>query len=119
MSFKDRLSFESLDDYGADKEKIWFEVLDIGVEGYNLLLLVHALVEYLTTQGRGIPLKLIEKFDNDNPDSPEPGDEEDAPYRNEHCLATGIERLLCSYLNIPWRVYEKTLDKALEVYHHD
>jgi hypothetical protein len=111
--FKDQIRNGQLDDYGVDGERLWFEIKDTGIEGYNLLLLIHAIVEYLLTEGRGIPLAMIDKFDEDHPDSEEPGDEVNAPYRNEHCLSIGIERIICAYLNIPWKVYEERLIKSL------
>lgn len=113
VAFMNRMAYDTLDDYGSDRERIWFEIKDTGVEAYNLILLVHALTEYMLTQSRGLPLALIDKFDAEHPDSEEPGDEVNAPYRNEHGLAVGIERILCAYMNIPWKVYEEALIKAL------
>lgn len=111
--FKDALRYSTLDDYGIEGNKIWFEIKDTGNLGYNLILLIHAIIEFLLTQGRGIPVALIDRFDADHPESDEPGDEMNSPYRNEHCVAVGIERILCAYLNIPWKAYEETLIKSL------
>lgn len=113
VTFPDRLMNGQLDDYGHTKDAIWLAIKDTGVEVYNLILLVHGLVEYILTQGRGLPLQLIDRFDEAHPDSEEPGDEVNSPYRNEHGIALGIERILCAYLNIPWKVYEEALLKAL------
>ena len=113
VAFQPVLANGQLDDYGHAEGKIWFTIKDTGVTGYNLILLIHALVEYILTQGRGIPLGLIDRFDEDNPELEEPGDDVNAPYRNEHSVAVGIERILCAYMNIPWKVYEEALIKAL------
>jgi len=39
----------------------------------------------------------------------EPGDDPRNPYRREHLFATGIEKLLASFLGIDWVAYEKVL----------
>jgi hypothetical protein len=115
ITFKDKLRYDTLDDYGVDvgTNRLWFDIRDTGVEGYNIILLIHALVEYILTQSRGIPVTLIDSFDERHTDSEEPGDEVNSPYRNEHNMAVGIERILCAYMNIPWKVYEEALIKSL------
>ena len=113
IEFRNDIKNDQLDDYGIDKNELWFQIKDTGVELYNLILLVHAMVEYMTTQARGIPLAIIDKFDDRHQDSEEPGDEVNSPYRNEHNMAVGIERILCAYMNIPWKVYEEALIKSL------
>jgi hypothetical protein len=40
----------------------------------------------------------------------EPGDQPDAPYREQHCFATGIERLLAARLGVCWKEYEAELE---------
>lgn len=42
----------------------------------------------------------------------EPGDELNAPYRREHCSATGIERIMCAELDFPWKEYESAIEDA-------
>ena len=113
IEFRNDIKNDQLDDYGINKNELWFQIKDTGVELYNLILLVHAMVEYMTTQARGIPLAIIDKFDDRHQDSEEPGDEVNSPYRNEHNMAVGIERILCAYMNIPWKVYEEALIKSL------
>jgi hypothetical protein len=45
----------------------------------------------------------------DNED--EPGDEPTAPYVKEHCIATGIERIMAAELDVSWKDYEAELSK--------
>lgn len=40
----------------------------------------------------------------------EPGDDENAPYRKQHCFATGIERLLAAEMDVAWHSYEAELE---------
>lgn len=92
-------------------------VSDTGNEYCNALVAVHELWEVLLCKKRGITQESVDKFDieyeknraEDNDE--EPGDQPDAPYHREHCSATGVERILCAELGIPWKVYEETLDK--------
>jgi hypothetical protein len=113
VEFRNNLHYDTLDDYGIEGNEIWFQIKDTGIEQYNLMLLIHALTEFVLTQGKGIPVSIIDKFDNMHSDSDEPGDEVNSPYRNEHGVAVGIERILCAYMNIPWKVYEERLIKSL------
>lgn len=84
-----------------------FEIVASGNRLYDRLILIHAMVEQLITETESVTEPEITKFDLEHPDSEEPGDELDAPYRNAHCVAEGIERILCGYLNIPWKTYEE------------
>jgi hypothetical protein len=52
----------------------------------------------------------VDDFDFSCPKDVEPGDHPDAPYKREHCFATGIERLLAAELGVDWTAYEHTLD---------
>jgi len=40
----------------------------------------------------------------------EPGDSPDAPYRAEHSIATGIERILAGAGGIDWQTYEEAVN---------
>ena len=88
-------------------------VSKLGNNKMELLVLLHELVEVLLTEEHNIPEPMITKFDVEYEDArqqgdlSEPGDCSMAPYKNEHCFATGIERLMCSMLNVDWLEYEK------------
>ena len=83
------------------------------------LIAVHELWEVLLCKERGISQASVDEFDmrfekerelGDHGEEEEPGDDPKAPYRSEHCSATGVERLLASLLGIDWRGYEERLD---------
>ncbi len=40
----------------------------------------------------------------------EPGDNPNAPYSMEHCMATGVERIFAAALGVSWSEYEKEID---------
>lgn len=81
------------------------------------LIAVHELVEVLLCRKDGVTQKEVDVFDRNfeanRPDGcdDEPGDDSDAPYRKQHCFATGVERLLAAELNVDWKAYEQELYK--------
>lgn len=85
------------------------------------LVAIHELVEVLLCKHDGVTQEIVDQFDkqfeanrtedNDN----EPGDEPSAPYVKQHCLATGIERILAVHLGVDWKPYEQELCDLPEV----
>lgn len=92
-------------------------VSDTGNIWYNALIGVHELWEVLLCKKRGISDEKVTEFDKEfesnRPDrnEDEPGDDLHAPYRDEHCSATGAERILASQLGIPWTLYEEAVNR--------
>jgi hypothetical protein len=86
---------------------------DYRVEG---AVAVHELSEYLMCKHKGITPSDVDQFDlafeaNRKPgDISEPGDDSSAPYKNQHFVATTIERLLIPELDLNWREYEETIN---------
>lgn len=94
---------------------------------YELLVGVHELVEVAKCDVDGVTQQQVDAFDIEfeknrekrldtaNPDEAalinieEPGDQPDAPYAEQHCFATGIERLMASALNVNWAEYEQEI----------
>ena len=85
------------------------------------LIAVHELVEVLLCKHDGVTTEVVDKFDkefeaNRHPDNDdEPGDEPAAPYVKQHCIATGVERILAAALGVDWKPYEKELCDLPEV----
>jgi hypothetical protein len=85
------------------------------------LIAIHELVEVLTCELDGVTAKQVDDFDKafeanraeGNED--EPGDEPSAPYVKQHCLATGIERILAAAWGVEWKTYEQELCDLPEV----
>lgn len=80
------------------------------------LVAIHELVEVLKCKHDGVTSESVDAFDkafeaNRAPDNlDEPGDEPNAPYVKQHCLATGIERIMAAELGVSWKEYEKELE---------
>jgi hypothetical protein len=85
------------------------------------LIAVHELVEILLCKNEGITTEEVDQFDklyeaNRAPDcEDEPGDDPKAPYVRQHCIATGIERILAAELGVQWKPYEEELCELPEV----
>lgn len=79
------------------------------------LVAIHELAEVLACRHDGVSQGTVDKFDKDyekarpNGDDSEPGDDQNAPYRQQHCLATGIERIMAVALGVCWKDYEDEL----------
>ena len=82
----------------------------------SMLVAVHELVEVLACKHDGVSQKSVDDFDmnfeaNRKPgDDSEPGDASDAPYKFQHGLATGIERVLASAWGVDWADYEEEIN---------
>jgi hypothetical protein len=90
-----------------------------GNPDYDFLVGVHELIEAYLCLRRGISQESVDSFDMNIEKAHqkaltfsayEPGDHPDAPYRREHCTATGVERILAAELNVNWHEYETALN---------
>jgi hypothetical protein len=84
----------------------------------SLIIGVHELVEAILCQRRGITTEMVDEFDlgYDAESDVEPGDNVECPCKAEHCFATGIERLLCSGLDVDWEPYEREIEDLTRLY---
>jgi len=83
----------------------------------EMLVAVHELVEVLTCKNDGVSQESVDKFDieyekNRKPDDvdSEPGDAPNSPYVDQHCLATGIERILAQQWGVKWNEYADEIE---------
>jgi len=83
---------------------------------YEFLVALHELVECFLCEHDGVTQATVDKFDKafEKRRKPlnfdEPGDSPLAPYRKQHCLATGIERIAAACLGVCWSKYEKEIE---------
>lgn len=88
---------------------------------YEALIAIHELVEVILCKQDGVTTEVVDKFDKDfeanreEGNEVEPGDEPNAPYVKQHCIATGVERVLAAALGVSWKLYEKELCDLPEV----
>lgn len=90
---------------------------------YEFLIGIHELVEAILCESQGISEKQVDDFDiNEKIDEEcfeldvEQGDHPEAPYKHQHNIATGIERILCATLGIDWYEYDHQIEKMCEAY---
>lgn len=115
-----RQSYKTLGDYYYSPSKDNFTedvyTTDLNNLDYSWLVAVHEIIESYLCYRRGLSDKEITKFDTTHIDLIEPGASNKAPYRQEHRLATKVERILAKELGIKWRKYDKRLIKELRKY---
>jgi len=95
-----------------------------------MLVALHELVEVLACKHDGVSQEAVDAFDIEYekqraekladtsiPEADraliaidEPGDDPNAPYVKQHCLATGIERLMAAELDVNWHDYELEIE---------
>lgn len=110
----DGQDYETVGNWGRDSDgNLTVSVSAMGNEDYEFLVGIHELVEAWLCERRGVSDAAVTAFDTAYEaarpagDLSEPGDDPAAPYSQEHCLATAVERMLCPFLGIRWADYEK------------
>lgn len=107
-------------DYWIEPNGDWqIRVSDLGDWRMNHAVYMHELSELASTIHRGIKEPDIMAFDiafnkqvaDGALNLPEePGDDPRAPYHQDHCHATGIERLEIAHLGVAWAAYDAAVD---------
>jgi len=98
------------------EDVLHIEVSQLSDPRRELLIAIHELVEVALCQHAGITQEMVDEFDKkfeaNRPENffDEPGDDPNAPYHRQHCLATGIERILAAALEVTWKDYENELE---------
>jgi hypothetical protein len=83
---------------------------------YEVCVLIHEIVEAFLCKYSSIGQKQVDRFDiafekkRKEGDESEPGDSPKAPYRAQHCIATGIERIVAAFLGVVWADYDKEIN---------
>jgi hypothetical protein len=89
-------------------------VSELGSWRYHLLVAIHELVEAFLCMHDGVAEEAVDKFDKQFVQrDQEPGDSPNAPYQKQHCIATGVERILAACLGVKWQEYEDALEKLI------
>lgn len=80
-----------------------------------LAIALHELFETGLCIDQGITQEEVDRFDmayektRPEGDESEPGDQLEAPYRDQHCFATAMERMFIAACGISWAEYEKDI----------
>src|SRR5947209_20472397 len=87
----------------ADDGTLHIKVSELSDWRREMLVAVHELIEVLTCKNDGVSQDVVDKFDKEYKGDGEPGDDPSAPYVKQHCLATGIERILAQQWEVNWK----------------
>ena len=112
--------YPTVGDYFRSKDnpkKQNFRISDMGNKDYEMLVLIHELIEAHLCEKRKISWDKIDDFDKEfernrkegNVD--EPGNDKNAPYYHEHRFAENIERQLAHELGVDWFAYDKQVNE--------
>lgn len=94
---------------------ILISISDMRDSRFEFLVALHELIEVTLCKLRGISEVSVDKFDIDYEkkrkpgDDSEPGDDPDAPYKDEHFFATNLERQMAHEMGVDWNEYEKAI----------
>jgi hypothetical protein len=109
--------YDTAGDWYYKPDGSWhINVSDMDNWRYEVLLAIHELCEMAQCVDKGISQVVVDKFDQEyesrrhEGDVTEPGDDINAPYAVQHCISTGIERLMAAQLGVSWSEYEKEID---------
>lgn len=112
----DQQRYPTVGDWYFEGDDLIIKVSKLSDWRREMLIAIHELAEVLICKHKGISAESVDKFDkefeqNRSPDNvDEPGDDPSAPYVTEHCIATGIERIMAAQLGVSWKEYESELE---------
>lgn len=103
---------------GNEKDILTITVSKMSDWRREFLVGVHELIEAMLCKHDGVKEEQVDKFDlaADVFDDIEPGDHPQAPYQVQHCIATGVERLLAAVLGVDWYTYECEIGDLTQKY---
>jgi hypothetical protein len=99
--------YDTIGDWIEERDgSLYIRVSDLGDWRMEFAIALHEMVEAALCHVAGISGNQVDEFDF-GCDADEPGDEPTAPYRKQHSLATGIERMVVALLDVDWKDYEE------------
>lgn len=112
--------YETCGDYFTDKNGVrQFRISKLGNPDFEMLVLLHEMVESYLCQRRGIPDAKIDAFDKWFEDAraqgfvyddDEPGCHPNSPYLREHMFAMMLERAMAKELGVSWDEYANAIE---------
>lgn len=109
--------YDTVGDWQIDEQGNWHITVSelpakhaLFPEKFAFLVAFHELVEMALCAASGVTTAEIDKFDLHYAGSrDEPGDDDDAPYYEQHQIATGLERTMAALLGVDWSEYESAI----------
>ncbi len=104
----DKQRYETVGDYWIDNDGvIQVRISEMSNPIHMQAVILHELFEFFLCMKLGIEEPDIMQFDLEHLDSDEPGDEVNAPYRDEHCFATAVERVFIAACKESYKEYDQ------------
>lgn len=113
----DQHRYPTVGDWFFEGDDLLIRVSKLSDWKMEMLIAVHELFEVVLCKHDGVTQEATDQFDMEfekkrSPENEdEPGDEPNAPYVKQHCIATGVERILAAELGVSWKEYEEELGK--------
>ena len=110
-------SYETCGNWRFDEDGLSIYVSELGNDDMNFLVSIHEQIEAWLCRKRNISDESVTNFDlafemnRPKGNTDEPGDDSKAPYRKEHLLASGIEKIMASLLDVSWLDYEQKINE--------
>jgi hypothetical protein len=106
--------YNTVGDYFQAEDALVINVSQLADRREMLLIAIHELVEWALCDVAGISNEAIDAFDLQYPESAdqEPGDSISAPYRRQHLIASGVEKILAAEMGVNWLEYETHCQEA-------
>jgi hypothetical protein len=108
------MRYETCGDWQYDQatETLHIDVVRYNDARYEMLIAHHELTEALLCLFNGVSTEEVDRFDLNFTGEGEPGDAWQAPYYEQHQIATGFERIMARELKVYWQVYERIIDET-------
>lgn len=113
MVSQEQQRYDTVGDWQLEDGRLTIRVSEQGNWRSNMLIAVHELVEVILCVDKGVTQEQVDAFDmafENATAKTEPGDDAKAPYRDQHCFATAVERMLCAAMGLSWADYEAAID---------
>ena len=108
--------YETVGDWWFEGGNLFIRISEMGNWRYEMCVTIHELVEVLLCKHCKISTSRVDKFDiafekaRKPGNTDEPGDDARAPYRVQHGIATGVERIVAALLGVDWNKYESKIN---------
>jgi hypothetical protein len=108
--------YPTVGDWWFEGKNLYIRVSAMGNWRYEMCVAAHELVEVLLCKHEKISQRSVDEFDiafeqaRKDGNTDEPGDDSRAPYRVQHGIATGVERILAALLGIDWNKYDAKIN---------
>ena len=102
-----RQRYDTVGDWQWRGDDLIITISDTGSWRSNMAVAIHELCEVALCKDKGITQIDVDKFDmGPGLQSNDPGDLPNAPYRDQHCFATAVERMLIAAFGMAWSEHE-------------